>query len=257
MDSTTAAAPLPQVTLFHFKGAWGLFDVCPFCTEVEAYLLLAEIPFTAVRLSVYDLQKVPNGRVPLIEHEGKQVSEAQAILEHLQAASDIGLDAALSPLQRAHGRAFRTMLAESLYWAIIQSRWFEPTVWTQYRRLLYDELSPEHRDVVPGMAAEAVRREMLGHGMGRHPPERIYQIALGHLGAVSEQLSAGPFLLGEHVSSFDAAAYAFLSHVLSVPYATPLKQSARQLPNLEAYLARMKQLLATCTGSAGDGKKHE
>jgi glutathione S-transferase len=47
--------------------------------------------------------------------------------------------------------------------------------------------------------------------------------------------------MGEEPTSLDATAYAWLAHILWVPFQGPVKEYAVSLPNLAAYCHRMKE----------------
>jgi glutathione S-transferase len=85
-----------------------------------------------------------------------------------------------------------------------------------------------------------MRKELWGHGMGRHSPEEIEIIGKSDLAALADFLGDKPYFMGEEPSSLDASAYAFLANLLWVPLEMPLKAHVKTYPQLEAYCCRMK-----------------
>ncbi|MBA2350336.1 MAG: glutathione S-transferase C-terminal domain-containing protein [Burkholderiales bacterium] len=85
-----------------------------------------------------------------------------------------------------------------------------------------------------------MKRELHGHGMGRHTSDEIYAIGKADIGALADLLGDRPFVMGAEPTSVDAVAYAFLANLIWVPLDTPLKRYALSRPNLEAYCQRMK-----------------
>jgi glutathione S-transferase len=85
-----------------------------------------------------------------------------------------------------------------------------------------------------------MRKQLHGHGMGRHREADIYAIGQRDITALADFLGDKPYFLGETPCSLDATAYAFLANLLWVPVESPLKQHARQYPQLEAYCQRMR-----------------
>src|SRR5215213_3908092 len=100
---TTAAAVAPVVVV-QFPDIWGR-NVSPFGLKLEAWLRLADIPYT-VQPST-DLRKAPKGKLPYIRDDGRTIGDTTLIIEHLKATRGIDPDAGLDTRERAESLALQ------------------------------------------------------------------------------------------------------------------------------------------------------
>lgn len=227
-----------MIKLYQFRPAFGLPNASPFCMKVENYLRMAGLPYECPRGA--DLRKAPKGKLPYIEDDGVTVADSAFIIDYLKRKYGDPLDAHLSAAERAAALACQRMLEENTYWAVLYFRWIDEAGWGLTREAFFDWMRPPLRWIVPAVARRMVRRELHGHGMGRHTRDEIVAIGKRDLTASADLLGNQPFFMGAQPSSLDATAYAFLANVLQVPAESPLKTHARQFPQLEAYCQRMQ-----------------
>ena len=233
-----------MIRLYQYTAAWGLPDISPFVTKVDCYLRMVKLPYERVHLPAAELAKTPKAKLPIIEDQGKTVADSGFIEEYLKATYGDTLDKSLTRRDRAVALALRRMMEEGLYWsAIIQMRWKEESNFALYRPALYTvvDLPPDQRDRAVDQFREGILQEFYGQGMGRHAAEENYGLARADLTALSDYLGERPYFMGEEATSLDAAAYAWLAHILWVPFQGPVKEYAASLPNLVAYCHRMKE----------------
>jgi len=83
-----------MIKVHKFGPAFGLPDPSPFVTKLETYLRMTGQPYEAVTGNV---PKAPRGHLPLIEIDGKIVTDSTAIIDQLEAARSDKLDARLDP----------------------------------------------------------------------------------------------------------------------------------------------------------------
>jgi hypothetical protein len=93
---------------------------------------------------------------------------------------------------------------------------------------------------VPYSSVRGVRKQLVGHGMGKHSAEEIHAIGRRDIGALADVLGDRPFLFGDAPTGFDAVAYGFLANILEVPITSPVKDEGLRRANLPSYLARMR-----------------
>lgn len=227
-----------MIRLHQFAPAFGLPNASPFCMKVETYLRMAGLGHQLVNDG--NLLKAPKGKLPYIEDDGQVVADSSFIIEHLKRRHGDPLDAGLTPPQRAMALAWQHLFEDSLYWAVVHTRWIEPAGWSLTREAFFGKLPPPLRWLLPPLARRGMRRELRGHGMGRHLSEEIHTIGCRDLSAVADGLDGKPFMLGDTPSSLDATAYAFLANVLWAPVESPLRRHAQGLPVLVAYCERMR-----------------
>ncbi len=227
-----------MITLYQFEPAFGLPNASPFCMKMETYLRMAGLPFEIAPKA--NMMKAPKGKMPYIEDNGRAIADSSLIIEYLKRTYGDRLDAKLTSEQRAIALAMQRLMEEHLYWAAVYPRWFEPDGWRLTRQAFFGKLPRPLKAIVPTIARRGMKREMHGHGMGRHSSEEIYAIGKADLGALADFLGDKPFFMGDQPSSLDAVAYAFLANLIWVPLDTPMKSYAVNRPNLEAYCQRMK-----------------
>ena len=227
-----------MIRLYQFEPAFGLPNASPFCMKLETYLRMSGLPFEIAPNA--NVMKAPKGKMPYIEDNGHAIADSTLIIEYLKKTYGDKLDAKLSSEQRAIALAMQRLMEENLYWAAVYSRWFEPDGWRLTQQAFFGKLPPPVKTIVSAVARRGMKRELHGHGMGRHTSDEIYAIGKADIGALADLLGDRPFVMGAEPTSIDAVAYAFLANLIWVPLDTPLKRYALSRPNLEAYCQRMK-----------------
>lgn len=227
-----------MIKVFQFAPAFGLPNASPFCMKLETYLRMAGLPYKLINNG--DVMKAPKGKLPYIDDDGTLVSDTHFIIEHLKARYGDPLDAALTPLERAHATAYQRLFEEDLYWAVVHTRWIADAGWAKTREAFFAAMPMPLRLFVPSLARRGLRAEMRGHGMGRHSEAEIHAIGCRDVAAVADFLADKPYMLGASPSSLDATAHAFLANLLWAPVDSPIQRHAQGWPTLEAYCQRMK-----------------
>jgi glutathione S-transferase len=227
-----------MIKLYQFKPALGLPNASPFCMKVETYLRMSELPYACPRGA--DVRKAPKGKLPYIEDGAARVADSSFIVDYLKQQYGDKLDAHLSEQERGVALAVQRLIEENLYWSAIYLRWIEDAGFAMTREAFFADMPLMVKHVVPYLARRAMRRELHGHGMGRHSREEIYAIGCRDITALAQILSVRRYFMGERPCSLDATAYAFLANLLWVPLASPLLEEAKKHTNLTAYCERMK-----------------
>ena len=227
-----------MIVLHQFAPAFGLPNASPFCMKLETYLRLAGLPYRLANDG--DVFKAPKGKLPWIEDGALQLADSGAIVDALEQRLARPVDAGLAPVERAQALAFRRLLEEDLYWAVVYTRWVPAEAWALTRQAFFGALPAPLRLLVPPLARRSLRAQLRGHGMGRHTPTEIMAIGCSDLDAVADFLADKPFLMGAQPRTVDASAYAFLANILWAPVDSALRRHARTRPTLEAYCQRMK-----------------
>jgi glutathione S-transferase len=234
-----AAAPaVAPVVVVQFPDVWGR-NVSPFGLKLEAWLRLADIPYT-VQPSM-DLGKAPKGKLPYIRVEGRTIGDTTLIVEHLKATRGIDPDAGLTRRERAEAMAMQRLFEEHLYFIMVWSRWIDEAGWGTLAPAFFGRVPLPARGLVAARYRRKVRRMLEAQGIGRHRPKEIYAMARADLQAVADFLEDRPFLMGEQLTTVDAVAYGFLANILYVPFETELKRLAEAHPTLVTYCEAMEQ----------------
>jgi glutathione S-transferase len=227
-----------MIRLYQFPPVWGLPNASPFCMKVETWLRMAALPYESA--VVLNPAKAPKGKLPYIVDNGKTVADSGLIVDYLINTHGDKLDGHLSAAERAAALALRRMMEEHLYWCAIYDRWIVDEHWAVTKRDFFAGLPPVLFQLVTTLARRGQRRQLHGHGMGRHSREEIYALGRADIAALSDWLGDKPFFMGAQPTSLDATAYAFLANLLWVPLDTPLTRAARERQNLVGYCDRVK-----------------
>jgi glutathione S-transferase len=226
-----------MIKLHQFPTSLGIPNPSPFCIKAETYLKLAGLPYEVVVTP--DPRKAPLGKLPYIVDGDRVIHDSSCIVEHLERVHGVKLDAALTTAQRAAAHAFQRMLEEHLYWAVVYARWIEDIGWNTIRPIYFAPLPALLRPLISRVARGQVRRDLHGHGLGRHHRDEIYRRAAQDIDAIAAQLGDQPFFFGGEPTGIDASVYAFLASCWQVQVDSPLKAAVALHPNLTAYCARM------------------
>ncbi len=212
---------------------WGTPNLSPFCTKLETYLRMAEVPY---KLGKFSRGDAPKGKVPYVRFESGLMGDSQLIIERLEQELARPLDAGLPPRDAALGRITRRTLEEAFYFIGIYLRWHADDG--------YAETAREFKKFVPGFVLPLVRRaqrkKLHEQGTGRHTPEQVEALGIADWAAVAELLGDKPFFLGDQPRTIDCTLYAFLEAVLPFPIDSPIKQAVTQHANLTAYRDRVR-----------------
>lgn len=227
-----------HIELIQYYPAWGLPSASPFCTKMETYLKLSQLDYTVTRRG--DQRKTPKNKLPLVKIDGELFADSGLIIDHLQRILTKHLDHWLTHEQHAVMLAFRRLIEEHLYWAMVYSRWVDPEGWAQSKVAFFSILPKVLRWIIPSIARRQAVGQLYGQGMGRHAQDEVYQLGAQDVHALSEYMGDKPFFMGDQPASVDASVYAFLQHILKMPYESALKQSITQCDNLVAYCQRIE-----------------
>jgi len=227
-----------MLTLYVFGPAFDLPDPSPFVTKAEVLLKMAGLPY---RTDTTGFRKAPKGKLPYLDDDGIVVADSTFIRMHLQRRHDIDFDAGLSPAERGIAWAFEKMCEDHLYWTVLHARWMIDTNFDAGPRRFFDAAPAPLRPLVVAMVKRQVRRNLWGHGMGRHSEEEIAQLAVRDLGALADFLADKPYLMGQHPCGVDATVFAFVAACFPTQFRTPIRMAAELQPNLVAYRDRMLQ----------------
>lgn len=228
-----------MISLYQFPYAWQV-NASPFCLKVETYCRLAGIDY---RICPTPPFRAPRGKLPYIVDDGRTIADSREIVQHLEKKGGTPPGAPLSDEQRATGHLLRELCEQSLYFAMLYSRWMDDAFWPETRVEFFRTLPPGVRSLLPRVARRGVLAALKGQGLGRCPQEEVYARAAADLDALAWALERNPFAVGPQPSEYDATVYAFLVNLLRVPLATPVRHHAETHPVFAAYLARMDLVL--------------
>jgi glutathione S-transferase len=206
-----------MLTLFQGPRAWGQPNFSPFCTKLETYLRMAEIPH---EVKLADMRRAPKGKIPYVELDGQCVGDSSHIIELLEERFGQQLDGALDARQKAQGRVIQRTLEEATYFVEVYHRWLTANFPLAREALLGGMGLPKPAVLLIGaMVQRKQRRTLYGQGISRHHAREIYACGTRDFAALSALLGERPFLFGERPSSYDAVLYAFTLGAFRTPFA--------------------------------------
>lgn len=228
----------PMITFHTFAGKFGLESLSPFCMKAEVYLKLQKLEYE--RKVGGDPRKAPKQKLPMIDDDGKIVCDSTAIIDYLEKKAKEPLDAGLTDDEWARSRVIQRTFEEGLYFVALWSRWAEDEGW-KVTRGFFDEIPAAVRWAVAPLLRKKVVASAYTQGTGRHSRDEIYEIGRRDLRAFATLLGDSKYVLGDRVRTIDCTTYAFVANVLVAEIETPLREYAKTLPQLSAYVARMKE----------------
>lgn len=225
-----------MIELYQFRPKFGVPNLSPFCLKLETWLKMAQIDYRTIFQD--DPRKAPLGKLPYIKDGEIELADSSCIVEYLKDKHQLQIDAHLSEEQKALSHTCQVMIEEHLYWAVVYHRWLGEG-WPQIKASVFSVLPPVVRQIVPILVQNQIKRDLHGHGLGRHSVAKINQLAEQDLQALSTLLGEKMYLMGAQLSSIDASLYAILCELLQSDLKIPLQAIAEQYPNLVAYQLRV------------------
>ena len=238
-----------MITLYSFPGRGTIPSASPFCFKLEAYLRMTKREFRTVVPKRPD--KAPKGKLPYIEDNGRLVADSGFVIDYLKQTYGDSLDSDMSAADQAVAHAFRRLFEENFYWVMVHARWFDESNWPEAKKQIFGDMPLLMRLIGPGFIRRGLRKQIMGHGMGRHSQDEIYKIGLDDLRAASAQLGDKRYFMGERMRTIDATVYPFVASVLWSSGNSPLKAEGAKLANLKPYCERLHQEVFGKALSAG------
>jgi glutathione S-transferase len=227
---------MAMITLYTFGPYFDLPDPSPFVMKAEVLLKMANLPF---EIDTGGFNKAPKGKLPYITDGGEVIADSSLIRLHIEKKYGFDFDAGLSPAERGIAWAFEKMCEDHLYWPGLHARWMIDENFDKGPRRFFDSAPALLRPFIIAMVRRQVRRNLWGHGMGRHTLEEMEQLAVRDIDALADVLAGKPYLMGDRPYGADATVFPFMAHALCPLFETAIRTRAEQKPNLVAYTDRL------------------
>lgn len=223
--------------LYTTPGAYSTVSLSPFCTKLECWLRMAEIPFETARAVP---PRAPKGKIPYVDLDGTKMGDSQLVIEKLTREHDIRLDDHLTPAQRATGHLLRRALEEGTYFALVYTRW-KVDAGFAIQRPVFASLAPRAIGwLIPHIIRRGAVTKLYHQGFGRHTFEEVQAMAIADLEAAATIFGDGPYLFGDRPTSYDATLFAFVDGLLGFPLDTPVRRRAMEL-GFHEYRRRVRE----------------
>jgi glutathione S-transferase len=110
--------------------------------------------------------------------------------------------------------------------------------WRVFRGVVLGGLSAPLRRVRGPIARREVRKQLEGHGVGKHSTEEVAAIGQRDIAALAAILGPKPWFFGGEATSTDAVVHAQLINIWRAPMESEVKRPIGEKPNLVAFLDR-------------------
>jgi glutathione S-transferase len=225
-----------SLILHIFGPAFGLPDPSPFAMKGDMLMKLSGLDY---RTHAGDVTKAPKKKFPVLVDSGEFIPDSTFIRLHLENKYRIDFDKSLSARERGIAYAVEKMLEDNLYWAIVYERWIVDESFDRGPRSFFDAIPQPIRMVAVPMIRRQVKRNLWGHGMGRHSRAEICRLGAMALQSLSDVLGDNRYLMGDAPCGADATAFAFAASALCPVFDSELLAHAQGHANLVAYNERM------------------
>ena len=225
-----------MITLYTFGPAFGLPDPSPFVMKGEMLLKLSGL---AYKTDTRGFMKAPKGKLPYIDDDGAVVADTTLIRLHLEQKHGIDFDRGLSERDRGVAWAAEKMLEDHLYWHLVYWRWLIAANFERGPRAFFRRAPRIIRPLVVRAVLRKVRRNLHGHGIGRHSVAENNLLAARAVDSVSQILGDNRYFMGATPCGADATVFAFVVGGLCKTFESPLRTKMEATPNLVAYSQRM------------------
>jgi glutathione S-transferase len=226
------------IIVWQFGPAWGLSSGSPFCTKLEAWLRMAQLPYELRNLT--GPAKSPSGKAPYIERDdGSVLCDSTLIIETLTREHDVQLDAGLDDDQRTQALLIQRLLEEELYFHGLHARWVENENWPRTRDAYFNFVPPGLRHALGAVIRRQVVAAGKGQGISRLPAELRRSKGEADVAALAHLLGDREYFF-DRPTTTDAIAFAFLWHQIDAPFDGYLVDAIRARHNLVDYVKRMR-----------------
>lgn len=226
-----------MLKLYQFERTWGIPNLSPFCCKIETYLRMADIEYEVKPALPFS---APKGKLPYIEDNSEAIGDSRFIISHLKSTYN-DLDKGLSDTELAVSVAMQRLLDEHLFWVLLYSRWqYTDENWQVNKKAIFGGLPPIIRDIVANRWRPKIKRQIYGHGIGRHQAEEIFTLGKQDIDALSANLGSKRYFLGDQPTTLDTSAFGHLINIISCPIESPLKEYSLSKNNLIDYVDRVQ-----------------
>ncbi|MDP9137049.1 MAG: glutathione S-transferase family protein [Pseudomonadota bacterium] len=225
------------ITLYTFGPKFGLPDPSPFVIKTEILLKMAGLPF---RVDTGGFRKAPKGKLPYIRDGDDVIADSTFIRFHIETKYGFDFDSGLNIEQKAAAWALEKMAENELYWAAVNERWMIEDNFNRGPRAFFDGVPAPIRPLVIHFIRGQVRRNLYGHGIGRHKRHEIIELGRRDIQAIADFLGDKTYVMGDEPHGVDATIGSFAMGILCEQFESPLLDYARCLRNVVDYEKRIR-----------------
>jgi len=232
------------VYLYQFSRSPTIPSASPFCLKVENWLRMAEVKYENVDHKMK--YKSKKGQLPFVELNGEEIADSAIIIRDLSKYFGKDLDEGLTLDQKNVSHAFESMLNNHTSWVVRWWRYNNPgefidAAQLDIKRTLNSRLPNALLNVIFKFGFRKNVKQAVGHGLGRHSEDEIYDFGKSDLTALSEYLADKEYFFGKQPHLLDCVAFAHLTQFIYVPFAGMKEWMEKETPNLIGLVDRIKE----------------
>ncbi|MEM7244713.1 MAG: glutathione S-transferase family protein [Acidobacteriota bacterium] len=219
-----------------YPGADGLPSLSPVCVKAVLALERAGLPHEVVLSRGRGTS--PSGRLPMLEIDGRQVTDSTVILDVIEEQEGAGPLGPPDPRERARDLAWEHFVDGHFYWVGVYLRWVVP----DNKRRTLDLIFPKAwmRHLIGPLVARNFAGRTRGQGVGLKSESEVRRDLTRVLDIVEASIGDGPFLDGRDEPGRGDLALASTLPQITFRGLTP--QAGAELvarPSLVAYVERV------------------
>ncbi|XP_015929788.1 failed axon connections [Parasteatoda tepidariorum] len=232
------------VYVYQFTRCPTLPSASPFCLKVETWLRMTEVKYENVDHKMK--YKSKKGQLPFVEVNGVEIADSDIIIKELSQMFGKDLDEHLTLDQKNVSHAFVSMLNNHTSWVMRWWRYSHPGEFLKaaqmdIKRTLNSKLPKGLLQFFFKLGFKSNIKRTIGHGVGRHNSDEIYEFGKKDLKALSEYLAEKPYFFGEEPHLLDCVAFSHLCQFVYVPFGGMKEYLESDCTNLLSFVERMKE----------------
>lgn len=228
-----------KLVLYQFNPAKRFPNLSPFCVKLETYLKLANIPYECKYTVSTRLN--PKAKMPYVKYKNEIIGDTSLIIERLKHDYGDKLDAQLTEKDKSVALAYKILVEDHLMPMTAYFLWIDPEGFNNFFNAVLKNRSWLVRNIFVGRMVRNVKKNLWGHGIGRHSRQEIIEFANQDIKAVAEFLDNKKYFLGDKISTVDCSIFAVIGVTLTSPSRSPLVDIIKKYPNLVQYVDRVLQ----------------
>lgn len=219
-------------------------EASPFCDKVRRILAVKGIETRIEEMRFRDLfsrlKKInPAGKVPVIEHRGRFLSDSTDIAYYLERVFPEPALVPADPSEAAQVHMLEDWADESLYFMEMTLRFTLPHNARRLTPLLTAHESPAIAKLLQAMIPKTLRSLAAKQGIGRKSTDALIRDLTRHVEALEGQIGGADWLVGDGLSLADIAVFAQLSCIAQTEEGGSM---LRDYPTVQAWMERVDRV---------------
>jgi len=216
------------------------FKISPFCDKIRRVLHVKGEPYEIVEIPVSGALSVrelnPSGKLPVLEHGGRFVSDSTDIAHYLEEEFPEPPLVPSDPHERGLCHVLEDWADESLYFYEMTLRFTRPHNAARFTPDLLASDPPWAQRLIAPAIPWMMRRTTRGQGVGRKSDAELERDVERHVAALAGLLGDEEWLVGRALSLADLSVYAQLSCIALTDEGAKIVAAH---PTVAAWLARV------------------